>query len=828
MTQNPVSGSSLPTGTPVTYTILVTNAGSATIDSLAVDDTLPPQVTQVVLAPAAGFTVTGPRNAPSGTLYGWAGGALNFYPGAALTFTINGVVGEMCTARDIVNTAYVASTAGPSTTCMTTGRTSLTGQPYTVGVSVVKNQILPVTPTVSPGSPVQYQIVVTNTGAATLTDVIVTDTLQRELQSVTSTSPGLTTSLPTGIPGGGTRWMWSGTGLSFQPGQTLTITVNAVAGVVGSDRGVSNTAFVTAANACGLTASAQSAPATGFGIEAPNAAVAVETRQTPASGSALYVGDRITYLIVVTNTGDVTLYALSVIDTVGAEVGANSSTQDDAQFSTVVTSMPGTGTRYEWSNPGFLSFGPGHTFSFTVTGVIGSVCAPILRENRAAAFGSGPAGPAPTVLSAPTSFATTPRASAVTVAKVLVPAQPESGGPMAFDLTIVNVGQDTIANLHVTDLLPPTSQFTATVLADGGYSATLTVTGVIGTRVQYDWDFGDVPPGTVKTAHIGGLAGDCYTGTISNTVTVTGNTPCGAPIVQSASSSVLLQGPAAMLTRMQDYFPNDPTRTVHSIRVQPGVPVYWKLIVANTGGKPADDVMIVDTLPSLGASIDRIQIAGWPDAGPSGTEWAEVAALPNLTTTSTGGMLMIVLGGTAYQGGGYAGGGLGLQPGESVTVWMDITPLAVPSGSVLIRNSVHTTWTDPCSGGRLSTASDTAGFIIGTSPGGDAGGNSGVATLRPGRLLIAPNVLRMAGSDPGAVTVYANGSAGGRTDLRIYDAGGRLVGTLVIPLGLDGRGSVAISGLLVGGRLGAGIYTVTAHGGGVDDRAPFAVVRVRP
>ncbi|MEK7474656.1 MAG: hypothetical protein AAB152_03380 [Candidatus Coatesbacteria bacterium] len=694
--QFPASGSILNAGDAIRYQIVVANVGDATITDLRVTDTLAAEVTQLTTAQDdTRFTVAVTQAPGGGTRYVWSNTVaqgLALEPGQVFTFTVTGVAGSVCTAIPRENTAVADGRSWSIVAPMVVSpAVSFTGQPHAVGVSIVKSQLLPLTATVSTGVPVRYQIVVTNTGAATLSDLIVVDTLQVELEAVTATAPGLVVGLPTNLAGGGTRWVWGGAGLAFLPGTTMTITIDAKTGSVAGLRSVSNTAFVAAANACGLVATGTSSPATGFDIDPANPTVAVAVIQTPPSGSILQLGDKIVYTIVVVNTSGATLDNITVTDTIAAEVTLQSAQQDSSLFAVAATSVA-SGTRYEWRNiiAGGLTFGPGQTFSFTVTGYVGHVCSSTVRDDYAVAEGSSLGVTAPTVVSPLARLRSNPLVPGVTVVHTVSPALPLSGGPVNYSIMVTNTGAETLSNLELTDTIPPVAQFTAT---QTGGDVVPVVAGSL-----YDWTLGALVPGETRTLSISGVAGDCYTGIVSSTAMLTGDTPCSYRITQLATAFFPLQAPAPNLTVWADFFADDPTRTLHTQLPQMGMPIYWKLVVANTGGKPADDIIIVDSLPSLDASIDKIEIPanGMPaslayptpvlaDSAPTSTVF--------FTTTGTGGLLLAVLGGSGFS----------LQPGESVTLYMDMTLKISDVGSRYVVNAVQATITNPCTGSRLAT-----------------------------------------------------------------------------------------------------------------------------
>lgn len=97
-----------------------------------------------------------------------------------------------------------------------------------------------------------------------------------------------------------------------------------------------------------------------------------------------------------------------------------------------------------------------------------------------------------------------------------------------------------------------------------------------------------------------------------------------------------------------------------------------------------------------------------------------------------------------------------------------------------------------------------------------------------GEMLAAPNVLDL-GNPAARVVLTMKGDPGGRTEVDIYDESGRLLGTVPVTLDSTGSGAAVVEGLEVAGRkLATGVYWAAAHGGGVNARRPFAVVRKKP
>ena len=136
----------------------------------------------------------------SGTQYAWSDCALNFLPGTTYTFTITGTAGLVCVPTTVSNTAFVVGTSACSATALQTEAVGFYLPAPIVNIEVVKNQ----TPaTLRIGELVTYQIVVTNTGAATLESLVVIDTVSPVLTGVIVDQPaGIAAPVVTSIAGG--------------------------------------------------------------------------------------------------------------------------------------------------------------------------------------------------------------------------------------------------------------------------------------------------------------------------------------------------------------------------------------------------------------------------------------------------------------------------------------------------------------------------------------------------------------------------------------------------------------------------------------------------
>jgi uncharacterized repeat protein (TIGR01451 family) len=166
-------------GAPVTYTIVVTNAGPGITTGAAVADTMPTKLTGVT------WNCTGSSGAACGTASGSGNiaattGALPV--GGKLTYTVNGTVAATASGT-LANSASVtapASTTDPNTTNNVAN--DVTDAIVSANVSITKTSSAA---TYVAGTDITYIIVAKNTGPVNLSSVVITDNIPSPLTNVT-------------------------------------------------------------------------------------------------------------------------------------------------------------------------------------------------------------------------------------------------------------------------------------------------------------------------------------------------------------------------------------------------------------------------------------------------------------------------------------------------------------------------------------------------------------------------------------------------------------------------------------------------------------------
>lgn len=287
-----LSGTVLSTGDVIAYRVVVTNTGAATIDTVTLVDTLPPQVTGATTFEPGGFPPAGVTQGLGGTVYEWVGTGVGLAPGQSFTFTITGIAGPVCaTTPSLLNRARVvgaAACSGGAAAVSTATAFIISGlPPAAISVSMSRWPATPAT-----GGPVSFQIALQNTGLATLHDMVLADTL-----------PALLTSVTAWVPAGalfsnaGPIWGVRST-VPVPPGGYFTITLTGTLQPSCQTLSLTNMSFGWAINnECGTTAQAVS-PVDAFTVTGPLQASLSLSAQQEISGRYL-----VDVIMTISNTG---------------------------------------------------------------------------------------------------------------------------------------------------------------------------------------------------------------------------------------------------------------------------------------------------------------------------------------------------------------------------------------------------------------------------------------------------------------------------------------------------------------------------------------------
>jgi uncharacterized repeat protein (TIGR01451 family) len=470
-------------GTADTYTITVSNNGPSTVNSLALTDAANPALLGAVFTPSTGTYTSG-----TGT---WTG--LTLAKGQSITLKVTGTINPVVTGTE-VNTATVSPPAGvtdPNSANNSASDTDTLAPQADLAVTDTDGKT-----SVVPGTADTYTITISNNGPTTVSSLTLTDAANPALLGATFTASTGTYTSGTGA--------W--TGLSLASGQSITLkvtgTINpAVTGTEVNTATVSPPAGVTDPNSANNSA-------TDTDTLTPQADLAVT--KTDGKTSAV-PGTADTYTIAVTNNGPSAITSLTLTDTatpalVGPTFKASTGTYSSS-----------TGA---WTG---LTLASGQSVTLTVTGTISASGTGTEANTATASPPAGVTDPSGGNNSATDTDTLTPQAE-VKVFKT-GPAGLVPGLNATYTISVTNAGPSDARNVVLADSLPAGETLVSQGENPGGLA--FAMTGVAGGSGISDSP-GTLPNGASATFQVVvAVAGNVTAPTLTNTATVTSDTPDG-------------------------------------------------------------------------------------------------------------------------------------------------------------------------------------------------------------------------------------------------------------------------------------------------------------
>jgi uncharacterized repeat protein (TIGR01451 family) len=552
-------------GSPITYTITVTNNGPSAPTSLTVSDTLPATILTPTFTPS-----TGTYNSTTGL---WTG--LTLGSGQSITLTVKGTVSASATVgSSLTNTATVSPPAG-TTDSVTTNNTATDTDTIiasTADLSVEKtdNQTQ-----ATKDNLISYTITVTNQGPSTVTSVTMTDTFFNDsplvqnngaISNITATPS--TGTLSTTSPSSGTAFTWSG--LTLAPGQSATLTF---AGKVAIDQTKTPLRNVISVAPAGGITDPTPTNNTVFDENTVIAKIAdadLEIKKA-ATSTSIVPGNPVTYTLTVTNKGPDPVNSMTVKDTLPPEILAPISFTPSAGTYNSATGL--------WSG---LTLANNGTVTLTVTGIVD----PTLPANQTivnSATVQTPAGVRDSKFG--NNDATdnlvktaTPQAD-LSINKTDNQTQAAPGSPITYDITVTNNGPSTITNVKVTDAVPSSITSTTFTASAGSYT---TSTGA--------WTGLSLAKGQSVKLTLAGTLSASATGSLTNTATVAA--PSGVTDPDNTNNSSTDTDTIVPLADLSIAKSDDQTSAI------PGNPIGYVLTVTNKGPSTVTSVMVNDAVPA--------------------------------------------------------------------------------------------------------------------------------------------------------------------------------------------------------------------------------------
>jgi uncharacterized repeat protein (TIGR01451 family) len=293
-------------GSTITYTVAVTNNGTATAQNITVTDQIPSlsngSVTFVSAQSSSecsliGSTVTCTQASLA------AGATKNF----TLVFTIGSAVDSCQVSTSLSNTATVSATGISSVTSNTVSSTVNCPTPTNTTLSITKT---PNQTTVNRGGIVSYSIVVTNTGTASAQGVTVTDAIP-SLSNGNVTFVASSSSTFCSLQGSNVVCTFDGV---IPAGQQRFATIAFKAGDVNDSCNNTNATLTNTASTSATNASSASVTANGVTVQCTIAVGGLQIEKTD-NQTTVAAGGVLTYQIKITNPGSQPQTGVTVTDT---------------------------------------------------------------------------------------------------------------------------------------------------------------------------------------------------------------------------------------------------------------------------------------------------------------------------------------------------------------------------------------------------------------------------------------------------------------------------------------------------------------------------------
>jgi len=481
-------------GTPVTYTIALSNGGPSTATGVSLTDTFPATLTGCSWTSIAAGGATGNTAGPvSGNI---AESGMTMPPFSSITYTATCTVAPAATGT-LVNTA----TASAATTDPTPGNNSATDTDNLTpqaDVSVTKTD--GATDEV-PGTPVTYTIVLASAGPSTATAVTLADTFPAALTGCSWTS--VAAGGATGNTAGPVSGNINESGMTLPPSSS--VTYSATCTVAPAARGtLANTATTTTAVTDPTPGNNSATDTDNLTPQVDIVVTKIESIDPVVAGSGT---GNLTYTVTVLNNGPSQANGVTLSEVVTNPAGV---TVDSTTPSAPTTFTPPTTWTVGTLNP---------AGSATLTVVLTATSAAAPGTNTICDTATLTAVTEPQVV---TGNETATECTSVTVSADLEITKdddadpPGAGDPLVYTITVTNHGPSNAAAVQVTDTLPAAVTYV---------SDTCSASNV----PPWTWNIGALANGATVSCDITVSINPTPPASITNTATVTSPTNDAVP-----------------------------------------------------------------------------------------------------------------------------------------------------------------------------------------------------------------------------------------------------------------------------------------------------------
>ena len=585
-------------GTLVDLRIDVTNAGEVNIDVVKLVDLLP-----------KGLSYSSASANPTERIVGATGGtSLTWNNILTAPLTPNAVATIHLTAKiDEIQPGslqnIVTATGMPSTGYNVTAEIE---KNITVCRSAIEVFETPTPDSGCPGTLVDYKIDITNTGDVNLDSVKVVDLLSKGLKY---SSASIDPNKKTAHHNKSTSVTWNNILTTpLTPNATATIHLTAEIDEIqpGSLQNI-------------VTATGM--PSTGYNVTAEidknitvcRSAIEISETPTPELGCP---GTLVDYKIGVTNTGDVNLDAVKVVDMLPKGLAYASSSINPNKK----TVHHNKSTSVTWNNILTAQLTPNASVSFHLVSKIDGTQSGSL-QNTVTATGTNPTG---YNIIAEDEENITACKSAIQVATVPTPESGNLDTLIDFKMDITNTGDTDLDAVKLVDLLPKGLKYSSASIDPTKKRANHNKT----TSVTWNDVLTEpLAPNASKSIHIAATIDGTQSGSLQNKITATGRTPEGVNVTGEDMRNITACVPAIEVSIT-------PTPESGSL----GTLMDFKIDITNTGEVDLDAVRLVDLLPkglrfssaSIAPSVKKVD----PD-GTTNMTWNNAITMPLASNSST-------------------------------------------------------------------------------------------------------------------------------------------------------------------------------------------------
>ncbi len=540
-------------GSPVVYTITVSNNGPSDAVNINIRDIVPASIQTVswtAVATGASTISAGASGTGNNVL---VTGDIPFANGNTISVQVNGII-KSSEGGTIVNTASAELPLKPAVLASVT--TNVLNQP---GFLIAKSGPA----TINAGANITYTIEVANAGPSDAVGAVISDIVPAQITNVTWTTSvvqnGIVTEGATGS------------------GNLVSVTGNLPAGtanrILVTVTGKVNPAFVgTFTNTGSIVSAGQSpvvsAPVTTVVTAKPNVTI------QKTGPSTLAAGQDLNYTLVVSNSGPSNATGLVIADAIPVQLTNVSWSTELAGGASLTAGATGTGNTLNIT--GSLPSGEGNTITVNITGKVDpAFVGTFTNTATVGATGQSTVSSGPVV----TNIFNQP---GVTISKS-GPSKISAGTIITYTLEVRNSGPSNAPGAVITDAVP--AQITGvswTATAPGAAAVTVGATGT-GNALSVT---GNIPAGMLNKilVTITGTVNPDFAGTFTNTGTVTPQGQAAivsAPVVTVVSKvadiKILKSGPESIVA---------------------GQDIVYTIIAGNAGPSNANNVSVQDVVPT--------------------------------------------------------------------------------------------------------------------------------------------------------------------------------------------------------------------------------------